>query len=89
MTKQEEIDELTKELKKVTRTNAKLTEENDVLKLSVADLLAENERLRHEGPVGETKRFTRGKLPGEKLIKIETATGKYEEIEKAEWDLLQ
>ena len=89
MTKQEEIDELNKELKKAVRTNTKLTEENDALKISVADLMADNERLRLEGPVGEAKRFTRGKLPGEKLIKVETATGKFEVIDKAEWDSLQ
>jgi len=88
MTKQEEIDELTKELKKVTRTNAKLTEENDALKVSMADLLAENERLRREGP-DEVPKFTRGKLPGEKLIKVDEATGRFEVIEKTEWDSLR
>lgn len=88
MNKQEELDECNKELRKATRTASKLTEENDALKVSVADLLAENERLRSEGPIGETKRFTRGKLPGEKLIKVEIATGKFEEIDKAEWDSL-
>lgn len=88
-TKQEEIDELSKELKKVSKINAKLLDDNEALKLSVADLLTENERLRSEGPVGETKRFTRGKLPGEKLIKVEIATGRYEVIEKPEWDSLR
>ena len=88
MTKQEELDECNKELRKATRTNAKLTEENDALKLSVADLLATNERLRVEGP-GEIPRFTRGKLPGEKLIKVDMGTGRFEVIEKAEWDSLR
>lgn len=88
MNKQEEIDECNKELRKASRTNAKLSDDNEALRISVADLLTENERLRSEGPIGETKRFTRGKLPGEKLIKVEIATGKFEEIDKAEWDSL-
>lgn len=35
-----------------------------------------------------TSQWTRGKLPGGKLIKTDNVTGKFEEIDQAEWDRL-
>lgn len=34
------------------------------------------------------RRFVRGKLPGEKLIKVDCVTGKFTEITRDEWNLL-
>jgi hypothetical protein len=36
----------------------------------------------------DVKRWIRGKLPGEKLIKIDSVTGKFQEIDRGEWDSL-
>jgi hypothetical protein len=36
----------------------------------------------------DRKRFVRGKLPGGKLIATDTLTGKFEEVDQDEWNLL-
>lgn len=36
----------------------------------------------------ESRRWTRGKLPGGKLIRTDKASGKFEEVDREEWDRL-
>ena len=59
-----------------------LTEENDALKAKIAELESKVETTQPK------KRWTRGKLPGEKLIKTDPETGDFVEIDRAEWDAL-
>jgi predicted RNase H-like nuclease (RuvC/YqgF family) len=76
----------------------KMSEQIDSLETQVDELTQENEELRAKvaelernpgsaAPTGE-KKWVRGKLPGEKLIKTNTETGDYEEIDQAEFDSL-
>jgi len=59
-----------------------LTEENDALKAKVAELESKVET------AAPRKRWARGKLPGEKLIKTDQETGDFVEIDRDEWDAL-
>jgi predicted nucleic acid-binding Zn-ribbon protein len=79
----DEMDELNEQI-------TQLTNENEELKTKVEELessLAEAEESKEPARIIK-KQWTRGKLPGEKLIKTNNQTGKFEEITRAEWDAL-
>jgi hypothetical protein len=71
----DEVEELQKQV-------SELTEENDQLRARVAQLEA------GKGNTPPSGVWKRGKLPGEKLIKTNVETGKFQEINRAEWDSL-
>jgi cell division protein FtsB len=99
-TMSEEFEELRLQVDELTDENAKLkdriaelesgggnelTDENARLK----DRIAELESGGGSAPPEEEKRkWIRGKLPGEKLIKTDSATGEFEEIDREEWESL-
>jgi predicted RNase H-like nuclease (RuvC/YqgF family) len=62
----------------------KLEEENAALKDTVTRL----ERAAMVGTTTPARKWIRGKLPGEKLIKTDTETGEFQEIDQAEFDSL-
>lgn len=83
----------------MTETTA-LEEENSALRERVIEmeqrinvLGEENERLRvslvNSGAADPGRKWIRGKLPGEKLIKVDAATGAFEEIGREEWESLR
>ena len=59
-------------------------QENRTLRQELAQLKAAAKTV----GAGAIKKWVRGKLPGDKLIKTDPDTGKYETIDKAEWDSL-
>jgi len=61
---------------------SQLTEENDQLRARVAQLETS------AGDAPPSGVWKRGKLPGEKLIKTNVETGKFQVIDRAEWDAL-
>ena len=65
-----------------------LQEENKVLREKVEELEARLENAEAAASVSPAIKWVRGKLPGEKLIKTDPETGKFEEIDRAEWDAL-
>lgn len=66
-----------------------LQEENRTLREELAQLKDDALRGGAAAIKDQARRWIRGKLPGERLIKTDPDTGKYEEIDKAEWDSLR
>jgi hypothetical protein len=67
-----------------------LVKENERLRGMVSELEERVEDLQEvAGPSPAPIKWVRGKLPGEKYIKTDPETGKFEQIDKAEWDSLQ
>lgn len=77
-----------------------LVVENEALKAQVSELEAKVDELEAEvdeyrdhdvasPPSEPTVKWVRGKLPGEKYIKTDPSTGKFEVIDKAQWDSLR
>lgn len=76
-----------------------MSEEFEELRLQVDELTDENAKLKDRiaelesgggsaPPEEEKRKWIRGKLPGEKLIKTDSATGEFEEIDREEWESL-
>lgn len=74
-------------LEELEKANAKLVKDNAKLETRVEELKAEAQD-RPETEVEAKNKWSRGTLPGNKYIKIDHATGKFEEIDKQEWDSL-
>lgn len=66
-----------------------LVKENERLRGVVSELEERVEDLQEvAGPSPAPIKWVRGKLPGEKYIKTDSATGKFVQIDKTEWDSL-
>lgn len=85
----EKIQELEARVSELEAENGELKQKNLDLATMVEEL-EERANLEGEGanvtPIKQ--RWTRGKLPGDKLIKTDVATGKFQEIDREEWDSL-
>lgn len=78
--KKEKKKTMTDQMQELEEQVEKLEEENAALRDKIASL---------EGASGAPPRkWVRGKLPGEKLIKTDSETGEFEEISQAEFDSL-
>ena len=78
----EELDDLREQVERLTR-------ENESLREQVEELGGEAEASEGgDADLPPKRRWTRGKLPGDKLIKTDNKTGKFEEITREEWDSL-
>ena len=84
----EEKKKMSDEIDDLTRQVEELTQENSELKAKVEELERNNAAINALPGPGQTKEWTRGKLPGDKLIKTSTKTGEFEEIDQQEWDSL-
>jgi hypothetical protein len=80
-----EYEELVEENQRLKEQVKELTDARNELTLKIEEL--EDKPIPPDPPTA--KNWMRGKLPGERFIKTDPETGKFEEIDKAEWDSLR
>ena len=81
-------DKMMEDLEQLQEENNNLREDNQAMAEEIARLKAEAKKVQAIPAPEQAKKWIRGKLPGEKLIKTDPETGEFKEIDRAEWDTL-
>ena len=80
----DELDDLYLQVAKLEEENQALKEKNEQLE---SDLIEAHSTAAAPDAAAK-KKWIRGKLPGEKLIKTDNETGAFQEISREEWNAL-